>query len=123
MGRSWARNVAGPLATLWAARALMRWASKTQLAGKTGLYVSLSCYYANAEPNTHVALLEPFGDFSVQSGGCHDTAHIVGQHPVLDTLTDESMSNWPCSVGASFTTGGAARAPLGRAGFAPSWGA
>jgi hypothetical protein len=72
--------------------------------GKTGLYVSLSCYYANAEPNTHVALLEPFGDFSVQSGGCHETAHIVGDHPALNTLSDEMMSNWPCSVNASFTS-------------------
>ena len=71
-------------------------------AGKTGLYVSLSCYYQDAAPSTHVALLEPFGDFSVQGGGCHASAHIVAQHPVLDTLSDEAMSNWPCSVNSAF---------------------
>jgi cysteine-rich repeat protein len=73
-------------------------------AGKTGLYVSLSCYYQNAEPDTHVTLLEPFGDFAVQGAGCYDTTHIVANHPVLDTLTDENMSNWPCSVNSSFTS-------------------
>ncbi|HLL06301.1 MAG TPA: DUF5011 domain-containing protein [Myxococcaceae bacterium] len=73
--------------------------------GKTGLYVSLSCYYQNAAPDTHVALLEPFGDFKVQGGGCHSTAHIVGSHPALDVLSDDHMSHWPsCSVSTSFTS-------------------
>jgi len=71
--------------------------------GLTGLYMSLSCYFQNAAPNTHVALLEPFGEFSVQSGACHDSAHIVAEHPALnDALTDTSMSNWACSVNAQF---------------------
>ncbi len=73
-------------------------------AGKTGLYVSLSCYYQNAEPDTEVALLEPFGEFKVQGGGCHSETHIVANHPALDTLTDNDMSNWPCSVSTSFTS-------------------
>ncbi|HEX8705672.1 MAG TPA: immunoglobulin-like domain-containing protein, partial [Myxococcaceae bacterium] len=72
-------------------------------AGKTGLYASLSCYYQNAEPNTHVELLEPFGDFKVQDGNCHSEAHIVSSHSALNVLTDATMSNWPCSVSTSFT--------------------
>jgi len=72
--------------------------------GKTGLYASLSCYYQNAEPGTYVTLLEPFGDFEVQGGSCHNSAHIVANHPALDMLTDEAMSNWPCSVNSSFTS-------------------
>ena len=70
--------------------------------GKTGLYMSLSCYYQNAAPNTHVELLEPFGQFSVQGGGCYDRAHVVGEHPALPGIDDEAMSNWPCSVNAQF---------------------
>ncbi len=76
----------------------------TYMPGKTGLYASLSCYYQNAAPGTHVALLEPFGNFSVQSGGCHNNAHIVANHPVLDTVSDQALSNWGCSVNASFTS-------------------
>jgi hypothetical protein len=70
--------------------------------GLTGLYMSLSCYYQNAAPGTHAQILEPFGQFSVQSGACHSTAHIVGRHPVLNALQDATMSNWPCSVGTQF---------------------
>jgi hypothetical protein len=74
-----------------------------ELPGLTGLYMSLSCYYQNAQPNTHVELLEPFGEFSVQSGQCHNQARIVAEHPELnDVLNDENMSNWPCSVNAQF---------------------
>ena len=50
-----------------------------------------------------MALLEPFGEFSVQGGGCYTSAHIVGEHPALnDGMSDSSMSNWPCSVNAQF---------------------
>ncbi|KFE62762.1 hypothetical protein DB31_3876 [Hyalangium minutum] len=70
--------------------------------GQTGLYLSLSCYYQNAAPETHVELLESFGEFSVQGGGCHASAHVVGEHPALANVTDAAMSNWPCSVNAQF---------------------
>ncbi|MBN1204985.1 MAG: DUF5011 domain-containing protein, partial [Myxococcaceae bacterium] len=72
--------------------------------GYTGMYISLSCYYQDAAPNTHVELLEPFGTFSVQGAGCHDAAHIVAEHAALNMLSDETMSNWPCSVNAQFDT-------------------
>ncbi|HVG63525.1 MAG TPA: DUF5011 domain-containing protein [Hyalangium sp.] len=68
----------------------------------TGLYLSLSCYYQNAAPGTQAQILEPFGQFSVQSGACHSNAHIVGRHPELNALHDSTMSNWPCSVGTQF---------------------
>jgi hypothetical protein len=70
--------------------------------GQTGFYGSLSCYYQSAAPLTHVELLEPFGQFSVQSGGCNANAHIVAEHPFLAPLSDTSMSNWSCSVNAQF---------------------
>ncbi len=72
--------------------------------GNTGLYLSLSCYYQNAAPNTHVALLEPFGNFSVQSGGCAQDAHIVATDPDLDAISDAMISNWACSVGTQFNS-------------------
>ncbi|MFL5346009.1 MAG: immunoglobulin-like domain-containing protein [Hyalangium sp.] len=70
--------------------------------GNTGLYVSLSCYYQNVTELTHVALLEPFGDFTVQSGNCAKNAHIVASDPDLDAINDDMMSNWSCSVGTQF---------------------
>jgi hypothetical protein len=84
----------------------------SDLPGMTGLYVSLSCYYQNAAPETHVELLEPFGVFSVQGGGCYERVHVVGEHPALAQINDESMSNWPCSVNAQFDS-------FPRANFAP----
>lgn len=66
--------------------------------GKTGLYASLSCYYADA-PETTVTWLDQFGDFRVRGKlACYDHVHIVAMHPAIDTLTDADLSNWSCSV-------------------------
>jgi cysteine-rich repeat protein len=68
-------------------------------AGKTGLYLSLSEYYAGSTA-TPVPILDQFGTFVAEaaSGGCYDDAHIVASHPVTNTLTDAVVSNWGCSV-------------------------
>jgi N-acetylneuraminic acid mutarotase len=70
--------------------------------GKTGMYISLSCYYHYAPANTRVPVLEPFGTFTVSSVGCYNDAHIVAQHTALSGLTDSLLSNWGCSVHEAF---------------------
>src|SRR6266851_791328 len=75
--------------------------------GKTGAYISLSCYYTLAEASTPVPLLNAFGPdkFSVTGdtqGQCFNKAHIVAEHPALTGLTDASLSNWNCSVHEAF---------------------
>ena len=68
-------------------------------AGKTGLMVSLSCYYHDTAPLTPVLVLDQFGTgFKVSGVGCFNNAHIVATHPALAGLTDASLSNWSCSV-------------------------
>ncbi|WP_244282695.1 GDSL-type esterase/lipase family protein [Micromonospora chersina] len=71
---------------------------------KTGLYVSLSCYYHDTAPHTAVPLLDAIqpGGFTVTGVGCYNTAHIVATHPALDRLTDDTLSNWSCSVHEAF---------------------
>jgi hypothetical protein len=75
--------------------------------GKTGAYLSLSCYYSFAEANTPVPLLNAFGpnQFAVTgdiNAQCFNQAHIVAAHPALGGLTDASMSNWNCSAHEAF---------------------
>ncbi len=70
-------------------------------AGKTGAYISLSCYYGGTPAGTPVPLLSGFGDFTVR--GVHnqcvnDDAHVVATHPALAGLTDAMLSYWDCSV-------------------------
>ena len=69
---------------------------------KTGMYISLSCYYHDTAPNTPVPLLAPFGSFSVTGVGCYNDSHIVATHPALTGITDASLSNWSCSVHEAF---------------------
>ena len=68
-------------------------------AGKTGLMVSLSCYYHDTAPLTPIPVLDQFGTgFKASGVGCFNNAHIVATHPALIGLTDASLSNWSCSV-------------------------
>ena len=78
--------------------------------GKTGAYITLSCYYANV-PTTSpvpVPLLDQFGSFTVHGqfvpGGtsCPADSHIVATHPALAGLTDADLSNWGCSFHEGF---------------------
>jgi uncharacterized repeat protein (TIGR01451 family) len=71
-------------------------------AGKTGMMVSLSCYYHDTAPHTPVGVLAPFGSFTVTGVGCYNNAHIVATHPALTSLTDGSLSGWSCSVHEAF---------------------
>lgn len=101
--------------------------------GKTGAYVSLSCYYAGSAPGTPVPVLDglsTFGSFTASGvAGCFDNVHVVADHPALAGMDDAYLSNWGCSVHdgidgwpsdfivlALATTGGAFTAPDGTVG-------
>lgn len=73
----------------------------TGLAGKTGAYIALSCYYNGAAAHTPVPLLaglSSFGGFTAVSGGGFDDVHIVASAPALAGLTDALLSRWGTSV-------------------------
>src|SRR6218665_674706 len=71
-------------------------------AGKTGMYINLSCYYHETAPKTNVPGLNPFGAFTVTGVGCYNDSHIVATHSALNGLTDAILSNWNCSVHEAF---------------------
>jgi hypothetical protein len=72
-------------------------------AGKTGLMISLSCYYHDSTGVTHpIPVLDQFGTFTAVGVDCYNDAHIVATHPALAGLTDASLSNWSCSVHEAF---------------------
>jgi hypothetical protein len=87
----------------------------TSAVGKTGMYVSLSCYYrtASATPPTPVPVLEPFGRFTVFGiAGNHADVHTTfdtdplrlsnpdflktppGGGSAQPIVTDANLSNW-----------------------------
>jgi RHS repeat-associated protein len=74
--------------------------------GKTGAYISLSCYFDSVASQTHVSLLDgldPGGTgFSVQGVGCSDSIHIEATSPALNGIDDSLLSNWFCSVHEAF---------------------
>lgn len=75
--------------------------------GKTGAYLSLSCYYDNADPAGEVVGMLAgvgSGDFVARqtASGCYNSAHIVATHPSMTGLTDAALSNWSCSVHEEF---------------------
>jgi hypothetical protein len=73
-------------------------------AGRTGLYASLSCYYAGAAPGTPVPALRGIGTFTVQGqGGCPNSIHILDPaSPVVSGLSEADLSNWFCSAHGGF---------------------
>jgi hypothetical protein len=75
-------------------------AHATALSGTTGAYISLSCYYVSAAPNTLVPVLTGLspGGFTIE-GTSSDAAHITEPtSPVVAGLTDASLSNWIVSI-------------------------
>ena len=80
----------------------------TAQSGKTGAYVSLSCYFDRSADLTPVAVLNAFaaGGFSVHSKAtCSDAVHIVDPtSPAVYNSTNASLSNWSCSVHEAFQT-------------------
>lgn len=72
--------------------------------GKTGAYITLSCYFDGATSSTEVNLLDGVvpGGFSVTSADCYNDAHLVATHPSTTGLSDADLSNWRCSVHEAF---------------------
>jgi hypothetical protein len=73
--------------------------------GKTGAYITLSCYYYNASAGTPVPVLSglsDFGGFTIVGVGGYDDVHIVATAPALEGLTDGLLSNWGNSVHEAF---------------------
>ena len=70
----------------------------------TGLYASLSCYYALSGGT--VAFLSSLGSFQVAGqNGCPNSAGIVSPaHPAMAGLTNSGLSGWGCSMHEWFTS-------------------
>ena len=69
---------------------------------KTGLYLTLSCYYHGAPTGSPVPVLDRFGGFTIYDTDCYNQVHIVRTHPAMATLTDAALSGWDCSVHEGF---------------------
>lgn len=71
-------------------------------AQSTGAYIDLGCYMS-ASTSTDVAVLKPFGQFSVvQQNGCSASSYLVASDPSLTALNDSNMSGWKCTSDAEF---------------------
>lgn len=84
--------------------------------GKTGAYISLSCYYHETTPGTPVPLLDGIGSggFTMTGVGCYNDAHIVAAHAALAGLSDSDLSGWSCSVHEAFQTWPGGLVPLAK---------
>jgi hypothetical protein len=81
---------------------------------KTGMYVSLSCYWDGAPVTPQpLVLMDQFGTFMFHGQlGCYNNAHIVATAPGLTgpsvgmppvpLLLDANLSNWSCSMHEGF---------------------
>ena len=80
----------------------------TASAGKTGAYITASCYYAGAGTPvvaTFLSGLSSLGSFTMMGApGCFNDAYKVADSPSLAGLTNAYLSNWGCSVHEVFAT-------------------
>lgn len=87
--------------------------------GRTGAYISLSCYYASAPAQTAVPVLSSIdgGNFTVQGGlSCADWGHVEAglatRIPAFGNLSDADLASWGCSVHETFDSWPAGFTPL-----------
>jgi hypothetical protein len=78
----------------------------TAAAGKTGAYITTSCFYHGTAPNTATPMLNglsSLGTFTATGvPGCFNSAHIVATSPSLAGINDSYLSGWGCSVHNGF---------------------
>lgn len=78
----------------------------TAAAGRTGAYITASCYYHGTAANTPIPWLHglsSLGEFTATGvSGCFNAAHKVADSPSLTGITDAYLSNWGCSVHEGF---------------------
>jgi len=75
--------------------------------GKTGAYITLSCYYVGASTSTPVPVLDQFGSFTVIGGGFNDAHITAATHPVVNdpnVLLDADLNYWLDSIHERFET-------------------
>jgi hypothetical protein len=86
----------------------LSWAAK---GSGTGMYVSLSCYYAYSDVGTTVNFLSELGAFTVQGQyappftGCPDVIGLTPEgfdHPALRGITASGLSFWSCAIHEAF---------------------
>ena len=87
-------------------------------AGKTGLYLDLSCLYSDmggGMGTQDVPIIDGlgFGSATTTGAGCDDGIHIVASAQQLLGITDGDLSNWQCSVHEYFNTWPANFVPFG----------
>jgi hypothetical protein len=87
--------------------------------GRTGLFMTTSCYYDSVAPGTPIPALSGIdgGGFTAGPTDCDDEIHITATHPALVGLTDAGLSDWGCSSHNSFLSWPATFAPLAMAVF------
>jgi len=98
-------NAGVPIATAQLTQNAIAFASLT--AGKTGAYISLSCYYENAAPATAVPVLSPFGSFTVQRTQWDVSTVVASGNALVNTphvLHDADLSNWGVSSHEGFNS-------------------
>ena len=89
--------------------------------GKTGLYLDLSCLYAegmgpgSGALNQDVPIVDGlgFGGATVTSAICDDSIHVVASAQQLLGITDNDLSGWGCSVHEYFNTWPSVFVPFG----------
>jgi len=78
----------------------------------TGAYINLGCYMSPSQ-TINVAVLQPFGQFSVvRQNGCSTSAHLIASDPNLSALSDANMSGWTCTTNVEFANWDTSFLPL-----------
>lgn len=73
-------------------------------AGRTGLYLDLSCYYQSGS-NADAPILDGLeSGFRLSGAGCTSAIHVVAAAQQLIGVTDADLSNWGCSTHEYFTS-------------------
>ena len=125
---TWAPAIAGPVVLigtdyvfhqqqggLLMAQNALKWVSGTT---RTGLFMSLSCYFFAASPGTPVSFLTPLGSFGVvgQNFSSNTAKILQPTHPIFQGVTDASLSNWGESIHEMFTSFPSSFVPLATSG-------
>jgi len=70
----------------------------------TGLYMAFECDGLDSQMVNLLDLVtRSNGGWETQTANCYNVAHRVAEHPAFGETTDESLSNWSCSVHNAFT--------------------
>lgn len=93
----------------------LKWVSGTT---RTGLFMSLSCYFFSASSGTPISFLTPLGSFKVvgQNYSSDVVKILQPTHPIFQGVTEASLSFWGESIHEMFTAFPSSFVPLATAG-------